>query len=355
MLLRLRDDLTPEHIHAVCASCEALGFRARVLEVGERRVRLLEVEGEVAPEAAAKLRSVLEDHLAVQAVIDARGSAELVDQGPDRAETVVRVGDAVFGGGQAALVGGPCAVQDEATLLEIARGVRAAGGTLLRGGARKPRSSPYAFQGLGDEALEMLGRVGRATGLATVTEVLEPAEVGPMLEACDMFQIGSRNMANTPLLVEVGKTRKPVLLKRGMSATAREFLLAAEHLLAGGNDQVVLCERGIRGFDSATRNVLDVGTVAHLKRATHLPVIVDPSHAAGRSELVRPLARSGIAVGADGLIIEIHPRPMQARSDARQAIDLAEFGAIADDMRRLLALDGRSLSTASDTVPTSTH
>jgi 3-deoxy-7-phosphoheptulonate synthase len=355
MLLLLRDDLTPEDTHAVCASCEALGFRVRELEVGERGARLLEVEGDVGPEAAAKLRSVLEDHLAIAKVIDVHGARELVDAGPTRPETVVRVGDAVFGGGQAALIGGPCAVEDEAALLAVARGVRAAGGTLLRGGAMKPRSSPYAFQGLGDEALRMLASVGREVGLPIVSEVLAPGNVEAMLEACDMFQIGSRNMANTPLLVEVGKTNKPVLLKRGMSATAREFLLAAEYLLAGGNDQVVLCERGIRGFDSATRNVLDVGTVAHLKRATHLPVIVDPSHAAGRSELVRPLAKAGVAVGADGLIIEINETPMRAHSDARQAIDLAEFSAIADDMRRLLALDGRTLSTSTDPAPTQAH
>ena len=355
MLLLLRDDLTPEDTDLVCASCEALGFRARVLEVGERGSTLLEVEGEAGPVAAAKLRSVLEDHLAVARVIDPRGASELAGAGADRPETVVRVGDAVFGGGQAALIGGPCAVEDEAALLATARGVRAAGGTLLRGGAMKPRSSPYAFQGLGADALEMLARVGREVGLPIVTEVLEPASVEAMHEACDMFQIGSRNMSNTPLLVEVGKTQKPVLLKRGMSATAREFLLAAEYLLAGGNPNIVLCERGIRGFDSATRNVLDVGTVAHLKRATHLPVIVDPSHAAGRSELVRPLARSGIAVGADGLIIEINETPLRARSDARQAIDLAEFAAIADDTRRILAIDGRTLSVVPSSAPTPTH
>jgi len=355
MLLRLRDDLTSEDTYQVCASCEALGFRAREIQVGERGVHLLEVEGDAGPEAAAKLRSVLEDHLAVAAVIDARGASELVDQSAARSETVVRVGEAVFGGGQAALIGGPCAVENEDQLLEIARGVRAAGGTLLRGGAMKPRSSPYAFQGLGKEGLAMLGRVGREVGIPVVTEVLEPSAVETMLDACDMFQIGSRNMSNTPLLVEVGKTKKPVLLKRGMSATAREFLMAAEYLLAGGNDQIVLCERGIRGFDSATRNVLDVGTVAHLKRATHLPVIVDPSHAAGRSELVRPLAKSGIAVGADGLIIEINPTPMRAHSDARQAIDLAEFAAIADDTRRLLSIDGRSLSTCSTSTQPQAH
>jgi 3-deoxy-7-phosphoheptulonate synthase len=174
------------------------------------------------------------------------------------------------------------------------------------------------------------------------------------MDDCAMFQVGSRNMANAPLLIEIGRSQKPVLLKRGMSATAREFLLAAEYILAQGNERVVLCERGIRGFDSATRNVLDVGTVAHLKLTTHLPVIVDPSHAAGRSELVRPLARAGIAVGADGLIVEVHPRPHQARSDARQAISFAEFSAIADDMRRLLAMDGRHFSQPSSNHSTTT-
>lgn len=346
MLLRLRDHLDPADVDAVCSACEGLGFRARVHEVGERGVALLEVEG---PGAVEKLQSVLEDYLAVAGVVDARGAQELVLRDSTRPETQVQVGDAVFGGGHAALIGGPCSVQDATSLFEIARAVKAAGATLLRGGAHKPRSSPYAFQGGGKDALRLLGEVGQAVGLPIVTEVMEPADVAQMESECAMFQVGSRNMANAPLLREIGRSHKPVLLKRGMSATAREFLLAAEYILAEGNERVVLCERGIRGFDNATRNVLDVGTVAYLKRTTHLPVIVDPSHAAGRADLVRPLARAGVAVGADGLIIEVHPRPMEARSDARQAIGFTEFAAIADDMRRLLAMDGRELSTPSST------
>lgn len=344
MLLRLRDHLDAADIDAVCSACEGLGFRARVLEVGERGVPFLEVEGAGAVE---RLQSVLEDFLAVAAFVDVRGAEERVLATPERAATVVRVGDAVFGDGHAALIGGPCSVQDADSLLEIARAVRAAGATLLRGGAHKPRSSPYAFQGLGAEGLRLLAEVGGEVGLPVVTEVMEPNDVDGMLDACAMFQVGSRNMANAPLLREIGKSGKPVLLKRGMSATAREFLLAAEYILAEGNERVVLCERGIRGFDNATRNVLDVGTVAYLKRTTHLPVVVDPSHAAGRADLVRPLARAGIAVGADGLIVEVHPRPLEARSDAKQAIGFAAFAQIADDMRQLLALDGRTLCAPS--------
>ena len=351
MLLRLRDPLNPADLDAVCSACEGLGFRARVLEVGERSVALLEVEGDG---DAARLKSVLEDYLAVAGIVDDAGARELVLKSDARTETEVRVGDAVFGGGNAALIGGPCSVQDADSLLEIARAVRAAGATLLRGGAHKPRSSPYAFQGLGADALGLLGEVSAEVGLPVVTEVMDPSEINGMLDVCAMFQVGSRNMANAPLLRELGKAGKPVLLKRGMAATAREFLLAAEYVLAEGNERVVLCERGIRGFDNATRNVLDVGTVAYLKRTTHLPVIVDPSHAAGRADLVRPLARAGIAVGADGLLVEVHPRPLEARSDARQALGLDAFADVADDMRRLLELDGRRFSRPSSRkTPTS--
>lgn len=344
MLLRLRDPLNPADLDAVCSACEGLGFRARVLTVGERSVQLLEVEGDG---DAARLKSVLEDYLAVAGVVDDAGARELVLKAGADSETVVRVGDAVFGGGHAALIGGPCSVQDADSLLEIARAVRAAGATLLRGGAHKPRSSPYAFQGLGADALRLLGDVSAEVGLPVVTEIMEPSDIDGMLDVCAMFQVGSRNMANAPLLRELGKAGKPVLLKRGMAATAREFLLAAEYVLAEGNERVVLCERGIRGFDNATRNVLDVGTVAYLKRTTHLPVIVDPSHAAGRADLVRPLARAGIAVGADGLLVEVHPRPLEARSDARQALGLDAFADVANDMRLLIELDGRHFSQPS--------
>jgi 3-deoxy-7-phosphoheptulonate synthase len=255
----------------------------------------------------------------------------------------VRAGEAVFGGGHVSMIAGPCSVDDGELLLKIARSVKASGATMLRGGVHKPRTSPYSFQGLGSEGLEMLGRVREEVGIAVVTEVLEPRDIEETVKVCDMLQIGSRNMINTPLLREAAKAGLPVMLKRGMTATAKEFLLAAEYLLSGGCQDVVLCERGIRGFDSATRNVLDIGTVAHLKGATHLPVIVDPSHAAGRADLIRSLSRGGIAAGADGLVIEVHPDPMRAKSDAGQAISTELFGEIAADTRLLCDAFERTL------------
>lgn len=350
MLLRLRNHLSDAGRESLLSLCGELGYATRFLDA-ERR--LLDLEGP--PNAAA--RSRFEDHFAVAAVLDARDAPERVDACSGREPTPVRVGDAVFGGGSAALIAGPCAVHDQERLLEIARAARAAGATVLRGGAFKPRTSPYSFQGLGLEGLEMLARAREETGLAIVSEVLDPRNVERMHEVVDMFQVGSRGMANSPLLRELGRSSKPVLLKRGMAATVREFLLAAEYVLDGGNEQVVLCERGVRGFDSVTRNVLDVGAVAHLKRATWLPVIVDPSHAAGRADLVRPLARAGLAVGADGLLVEVHPAPEELLSDAGQAVSFDELQNIAADARALLSIDGRTLcepaaSPTTDSTPT---
>jgi 3-deoxy-7-phosphoheptulonate synthase len=336
MLLRLRKHLSGAELEAVLALCRELGYQERFLD---RERELLEVTGPGKPEH----RSRFEDLSAVRAVLETGEARELHERSPRRPDTIVQVGDARFGGGNIALIAGPCAVESPSTLLEIAQGVQARGALLLRGGAFKPRTSPYSFQGARHEGLAMLARVREETGLGIVTEVLDPRDVEAVGEIADMFQIGSRNMANTALLTEVGRTRKPVLLKRGFAATLREFLLAAEFVLAGGNDQVVLCERGIRGFDPATRNVLDVGAVAHLKRVTHLPVIVDPSHAAGRADLVRPLARAGLAAGADGLLVEVHPNPGEVHCDGYQAISFADFANIAEDARALAALDGRRL------------
>ncbi|HKX46681.1 MAG TPA: 3-deoxy-7-phosphoheptulonate synthase, partial [Planctomycetota bacterium] len=248
-----------------------------------------------------------------------------------------------FGGGALSLIAGPCAVEEFERLLEVARAVEAHGATLLRGGAYKPRTSPHSFQGRGEDGLRLLELARAETGLGIVTEVLDPRDVEKVAEVADVFQIGARSMANSALLREVGRCGKPVLLKRGLAATVRELLLAAEHVLDEGNEDVVLCERGVRSFDSVTRNLLDVGAVAHLKLATHLPVVVDPSHAAGRAELVRPLARAGIAAGADGLLVETHPAPWEARSDGAQAVSFEALRQIAADTRALLALDGRIL------------
>lgn len=246
-----------------------------------------------------------------------------------------RIGNGYFG-----LVAGPCTVEAREQTLETARAVAAAGASMLRGGAFKPRTSPYSFQGLGEEALAILAEAREETGLPLVTELTDPRHVEAVVAVADVIQIGSRNMQNSSLLSEAGSAGKPVLLKRGASATVEELLLAAEYVVSEGNENVILCERGIRTFEHSMRYTLDIGAVAVLKQATQLPVIVDPSHAAGRRELVLPLARAAVAAGADGIIVEVHPRPEEALCDGPQQIPAAEFDAFADEIRSLVALMG---------------
>jgi len=249
-----------------------------------------------------------------------------------------RIGDGYFG-----LIAGPCAVEHREQTLETARVVAAAGGTMLRGGAYKPRTSPYAFQGLGEEALAILAEARAETGLPIVTELMDPRHVEAVLDATDVIQVGARNMQNFTLLAEAGRAGKPVLLKRGISASVEELLMAAEYVVKEGNARVLLCERGIRTFERSTRFTLDIGAIPVLKLETHLPVIVDPSHAAGRRELVPPLARAAVAAGADGIIVEVHPEPEHALSDASQQIPAAEFEAFAAEIRALASLMGRTI------------
>jgi 3-deoxy-7-phosphoheptulonate synthase len=238
----------------------------------------------------------------------------------------------VFGGRAVQLIAGPCSVESREMLLAAAHAVRAGGAGMLRGGAFKPRTSPYAFTGLGEAALEILAEARAATGMPVVTEVMDTRQVELVARHADMLQVGARNMQNFALLAEVGRSGVPVLLKRGMSATIVELLHAAEHVLAAGNPRVVLCERGIRTFETATRNTLDVAAIPVLRRETHLPVIVDPSHAGGRADLVAPLAAAAIAAGADGLIVEVHPSPADALSDGEQSLTPTAFAAL---VRRL--------------------
>lgn len=240
---------------------------------------------------------------------------------PDK--TVVRVGSACIGGGEPTIIAGPCSVEGEDEIFAAARAAQAAGAQILRGGAFKPRTSPYSFQGLGLVGLELLARAGAAVGLPIITEVMEPGLISEVAALADVLQIGSRNMQNYPLLRAAGRSQRPVLLKRGFAATIEEWLLAAEYILAEGNPNVILCERGVRSFDPQTRNLLDVTCVPLLAELTHLPVIVDPSHGTGRRELVTPMGVAAIAAGADGLIIEMHPHPDEALSDGDQTIDPA--------------------------------
>lgn len=250
------------------------------------------------------------------------------------ASEVAVTDDCVIGGRGLVVIAGPCAVEGQAILLETARAVKAAGASMLRGGAFKPRTSPYAFQGLGEQALEMLAEARAETGLPVATEVMDTRQVELVSQYSDLLQVGARNMQNFALLAEVGRSGKPVLLKRGLSATINDLLLAAEYVMAQGNPRVVLCERGIRTFETATRNTLDLSAVPVLKSETHLPVIVDPSHAAGRADIIGPLACAAVAVGADGLIIEVHPDPSTAKSDGPQSLTIPAFERVMESIRR---------------------
>ena len=249
----------------------------------------------------------------------------LVSRDVQPENSVVRVGRATFGDGSFAVIAGPCAVESEDQLMAYARAIADSGGQLLRGGAFKPRTSPYDFQGLGEEGLKLLALARDRYGLAIVTEVMSENEIPLVSAYADLLQVGARNMQNYALLRALGKCGKPVLLKRGLSATLKEWLSAAEYILANGNPDVILCERGIRSFDSHTRNVLDIAAVPAMQEMTHLPVIVDPSHATGRRSLIAPLARAAVAIGADGLLVECHPDPDNAWSDGAQSLDLDQF------------------------------
>jgi 3-deoxy-7-phosphoheptulonate synthase len=266
--------------------------------------------------------------------------------------TQVALGDArgtMVGGEELVVIAGPCSVEGRDMLHATARAVQASGARALRGGAFKPRSSPYAFQGLGEEALRLLAETRRATGLPVVTEVLDPRQVELVAEHADVLQVGARNMQNFALLTELGKVHRPVLLKRGLSATVTELLMAAEYVLAEGNTQVMLCERGIRTYETATRNTLDVAAIPVLKRETHLPVLVDPSHAAGKADLVAPLAMAAIAAGADGLLVEVHPDPTCALSDGEQSLTPEAFEALMAQARVVATTMGRTIAHVSTT------
>jgi len=260
-------------------------------------------------------------------------------------DTVIRVLGATVGDGSLTLMAGPCSVESREQLMETADAVSAAGANILRGGAFKPRTSPYSFQGLGVEGLEYLAEARHRTGLPVITEVMEPAHVDVVAEHADILQIGTRNMQNFPLLTAVGRSGRPVMLKRGLSATIEEWLMSAEYILSTGNSKVMLCERGIRTFDTYTRNTLDLTAVPLLHHLTHLPVVVDPSHATGKRWLVRPMALAAVAAGTDGIMVEVHPDPDEALSDGEQSLTLDQFGALAP-MLRLVHDEVRGLQPA---------
>jgi 3-deoxy-7-phosphoheptulonate synthase len=258
--------------------------------------------------------------------------------------SVIDVAGIKIGGPQVVMIGGPCSVENEVQLMKVAEAVKSAGASLLRGGAYKPRTSPYAFQGLGEDGLKLLARARERTGLRIVTEVMESADVDIVVGYADLIQVGARNMHNSKLLRALSKVKKPVLLKRNFAATLNEFLMSAEYLLAGGNSQVILCERGIRTFVEYTRNTLDLNVIPAVKQLSHLPIIVDPSHGTGKREYILAMSRAAVAAGADGLMVEVHPQPSEALSDGEQALTPEAFRQLMREVKAVAAAVGRSLA-----------
>ncbi len=341
MIIITQTGITEDQLDHIRERVEGLGLRTHVSR-GESRV----VVGCIGDEDA--LRGVPLLRLpGVESVTAVTKPYKLASRAFSAGPTAVRIGDAsgtVVGGPEITVIAGPCSVEGDAMLRETAGRVKGAGARLLRGGAYKPRSSPYSFRGLGVAALEMLAEVRSETGLPVVTEVMDTREVDTVAQYADVLQVGARNMQNFSLLDELGRIRRPVLLKRGLSATVEELLMAAEYIMSHGNRDVILCERGIRTFETATRNTLDVGAIAVLRQETHLPVIVDPSHAAGRADLVAPLAYAAIAAGADGLMVEVHPDPERALSDGDQSLELDAFDALMDGVRAFALAAGRTVA-----------
>jgi 3-deoxy-7-phosphoheptulonate synthase len=332
MIVVMRRDAKEEDIQAMIKQVESLQLKPTVLRGVERTVIAA-----IGDERDAAAVGVLESGPGVDEVLPVLAPYKLASLETKSEPTVVRAGSLTVGGGQLGIIAGPCSVESEDQIVSTAKAIKKAGATALRGGAFKPRTSPYSFQGLKEKGLELLAVARAETGLAVVTEVVAAEDIDLVSEYADVLQIGARNMQNYRLLEAVGRSHRPVLLKRGPSATVDELLLAAEYILDGGNQQVMLCERGIRTFEAHTRFTLPLATVPYLQAKTHLPVVVDPSHGTGHTPLVAAMARAAIAAGADGLIIEVHPNPQKALSDGYQSLNFEQFADMMDACRRIAA------------------
>jgi len=331
-------DAPEEQIRVVVAKVESMGLRAHPIPGAERTA--IGITGNSGPLNPAEFETLP----GVRAAIPVTRPYKLVGREVRPEGSVVRVAGVEIGGPAFPVIAGPCAVESERMMIDTARALRSAGADLLRGGAYKPRSSPYAFQGLGEEGLRILARVRAETGLPVVTEALDVESFPRVEEVADMVQIGARNMQNSGLLRRAGRSTRPVLLKRGMSATLEELLMAAEYILSEGNHQVVLCERGVRTFSDHSRNTMDLNVVPAVQSLSHLPIIVDPSHGTGRRDRVAPLARAALAVGASGLIVEVHPDPERALSDGPQSLRFEQFEALMRELRAMAPTLGRTVS-----------
>ncbi len=338
MIVVIRPHTSPELVDQVIREVEILGYTPAPIHGSNQTV--------VAAIGDETTHRTLESLLAlpqVERVLRVQKRYKLVSRESRQEGTIIDLGGVVIGGKQLTLMAGPCSVESEQQLMETAESVKAAGATILRGGAFKPRTSPYEFQGLGREGLRLLAKTREATGLKIITEVLSEGDVEEVAATADILQVGARNAQNFQLLISCAKSGRPILLKRGMSEKIEEWLLAAEYILAHGNPNVLLCERGIRTFETYTRNTLDLGAVATAKQESHLPVIVDPSQGCGRADLVTALCCGAVAVGADGLIIEVHPNPAEAMSDGQQQVDFEAFADLVRQIRPFVEAAGKTL------------
>lgn len=338
MIIVMKAEASAEEIKDVEDKIIAFGYTPHSIVGVERKVI-----GAIGDERGKDRLQSLESMSGVEEVIPILKPYKLASREFKHADSVIRVGGVDVGGPRIALIAGPCSVESREQTCTTARLVKAAGANMLRGGAYKPRSSPYSFQGMEEEGLKILAEARQETGLPIVTEVINPREVELVAEYADMMQVGARNVQNFSLLRELGKIKKPVLLKRGMMTTIKEFLMSAEYILSEGNKDVILCERGIRTFETATRNTLDISCIPVLKKETHLPVIIDPSHATGHWDMVESMSRASIAAGADGLIIEVHPDPINAFSDGPQSLKPKKFAKLVENLKPFILLMGRTL------------
>ncbi|MDZ4863857.1 MAG: 3-deoxy-7-phosphoheptulonate synthase [Gemmatimonadota bacterium] len=343
MLIVMRQDAAESEVQRVCDVIVEMGYQALPMPGKQRTtVGLVGNDGRVDG-------SRLEALNGVQEVIHVSKPYKQVSREWRPEPTIIRLARGVtIGGDEVVVMAGPCSVESEAQILAAAHAVRDAGATVLRAGAFKPRSSPYSFQGLGAEGLRLLGMARAETGLLIVTEAMDPEGADQVAEMADIIQIGARNMQNYSLLKKVGRLRRPVLLKRGLSATIQELLLSAEYILAEGNPEVILCERGVRSFDSATRNLFDLSAIPVVKTLSHLPIIADPSHGTGHRHMVIPMARAAVAAGADGLLVEVHPTPDRALSDGAQSLFPEQFTRLMHETRSIAEVIGRRLGTMAE-------
>ncbi len=345
MIVVMERGANREQVNSVVARVKELGLAAHLSE-GEERT----IIGVVGTPLPPPLDGMLVVHAGVEQVVRVTKKFKLTGWDFHPQKTTFRVRDVVVGGDEVTVIAGPCSVESEEQTVETARAVKAAGARMLRGGAYKPRTSPYEFRGLGRRGLEILALAREETGLPIITEVMTPADIDEVGEFTDVFQIGARNSQNYLLLEEVGKAGKPVMLKRGLSMQLEEWLLAAEYVMAQGNPEVILCERGVRTFEPATRNTLDVSAVPVIQHLSHLPVFIDPSHAAGKRHLVPALALAGVAAGADGLMIEVHPSPDHALSDGAQSLTFAQFNELMPRIAAVAGAVGRTLPVGGEMV-----